>query len=184
MLRCAVNSSAGRACGMSIFDDDFASTITALAPPPPPTTIPEAELAIAIENSETPVQPELIGTLVSMAEGATEDEAVAVAAWLVPRLSTAMGELTGSTPVTLKILTLLQKMAAASPVFRAAAAGADGMAEVMGTAAQYARVDPVHGEMPAQHVRASAGRLAAQLEAPKELTAGGPMLLIPRSAPR
>ena len=84
-----------------------------------------------------------------------------MATWLADRLTNGMGDLTGSIPVTLKTLNIISAMAEGSPTFRAA--GLTACSAAVTAAQSFDRVDPVHGEMPAKHVRATATELQALL---------------------
>ena len=84
-----------------------------------------------------------------------------MAAWLATRLTNGMGELTGSIPTTLKTLTIISAMAEKSSVFRAAAL--ENCTAAVGAAQTFNRVDPVHGDKPAELVRSNAEKLTALL---------------------
>lgn len=134
-----------------------------------PVPLPAEDLAQATADGEAPPAPELIASLVTRSMEATDAEAAAMAVWLGDRLTNGMGDLTGSIPVTLKTLNMITAMAEASPSFRAAALAACSTAVT--AAKSFDRVDPVHGEMPAKHVRATASKLQALLEKKEGLAA-------------
>ena len=129
---------------------------------PAPKPLPAEQLAEATADGEAPPSPEVTAALVAQAAAGTEAEAVAMAAWLAERLTNGMGELTGSIPVTLKTLNALIAMAEGSATFRSAALGSCGAA--VAAAQTFDRADPVHGDMPAKAVRATATKLQALLQ--------------------
>ena len=146
--------------GDSIYGDTPPPELaTAAAPAPKP--VPEEQLAAVTEDSESPADAAVTAALVEQAAAATPAEAAAMAAWLATRLTNGMGELTGSIPTTLKTLTIISAMAEKSSVFRAAAL--ENCTAAVGAAQTFNRVDPVHGDKPAQLVRSNAEKLTALL---------------------
>ncbi len=126
--------------------------------------LPESELLEATADNED-LQPEpVMETLRTKAMNASVEEAAAMSQWLAARLTAGMSDGEGSSiAVALKSLNTISSLATASSSFSAAAVAT--CASAVGCAEQFAKLDPVHGDLPANKVRTEAAKLATILKA-------------------
>ena len=126
--------------------------------------LPESELLEATADNED-LQPETVmEALQTKAKDASAEEAAAMSQWLAARLTAGMSDGEGSSiAVALKSLNTISSLATASSVFAAAALAT--CTAAVGSAEQFAKPDPVHGDLPANTIRTEAAKLATILKA-------------------